>query len=40
MLPWYLRKAAAAIFGEPPSSSIDEALSYAMKVTKSKLLPI
>eukprot|EP00112_Aurelia_sp_Birch-Aquarium-sp1_P017478 Seg4057.1 transcript_id=Seg4057.1/GoldUCD/mRNA.D3Y31 product="Regulator of microtubule dynamics protein 1" protein_id=Seg4057.1/GoldUCD/D3Y31 len=36
MLPWYLRKAAAAIFGEPPSSSIDEALSYAMKAEELK----
>ena len=32
MLPWYMRKVATAIFGEPPSSSIDEALHYAMKV--------
>ena len=32
MLPWYLRKVAAAVYGEPPTSSIDEALSFAMKV--------
>ena len=32
MLPWYLRKVAAAVYGEPPTSSMDEALSFAMKV--------
>eukprot|EP00795_Rhopilema_esculentum_P002889 gene2889-1126_t len=31
MLPWYMRKVATAVFGEPPSSSVDEALHYAMK---------
>ena len=34
MLPWYLRKIAAAVYGEPPNSSVDEALGYAMKVIK------
>lgn len=40
MLPWFLRKIAAAVYGEPPNSSIDEALGYAMKVSEvpSKLL--
>lgn len=31
MLPWYMRKAAAALFGEPPSATIDEALGYFLK---------
>jgi len=36
MLPWYLRKVAAAVYGEPPTSSIDEALSFAMKAEERK----
>eukprot|EP00794_Sanderia_malayensis_P020270 gene20271-22256_t len=36
MLPWYLRKVAAAIFADPPSSTIEEALKYAMKAEELK----
>lgn len=31
MLPWYMRKVAAAVFADPPSSTIEEALEYAIK---------
>lgn len=34
MLPWYLRRIAAAVYGEPPTSTVDEALDYALQVTK------
>lgn len=31
MLPWYLRKAAAALFSEPPTAKIEDALSMFLK---------
>ena len=32
MLPWYMRKAAAALFAEPPTAKIEDALKMFLKV--------
>jgi len=32
MLPWYMRKAAAALFADPPTAKIEDALEMFLKV--------
>ena len=36
MLPWYMRKAAAALFAEPPTAKIEDALKMFLKVNIQK----